>query len=52
MPNGSQAYDYAKLEDLLKAEVFHGKCLCEVIETITWDSLDGCSIEERLLGYL
>lgn len=46
--DGSQAYDYAKLEDILNAKVFHGKSLCDVIEKITWYSLDGCSIEEIL----
>jgi len=52
VPDGSQAYDYAKLEDILNAEVFHGKSLCDVIEKVTWYSLDGCSIEERLLDYI
>ena len=52
VPDGSQAYDYAKLEDFLNAKVFHGKSLCDVIEKITWYSLDGCSIEERLKDYI
>jgi hypothetical protein len=50
--DGSQAYDYAKLEDILNAKVFHGKSLCDVIEKITWYSLDGCSIEEILPDYI
>lgn len=50
--DGLQAYDYAKLEDILNSKVFHGKSLCDVIEKITWYSLDGCSIEERLPDYL
>jgi len=50
--DGLQAYDYAKLEDILNSKVFHGKSLCDVIEKITWYSLDGCSIEERLSDYL
>lgn len=52
VPNGSQAYDYDQLEDILNVKVFHGKSLCDVIEKITWYSLDGCSIEERLPDYL
>ncbi len=50
--DGLQAYDYAKLEDILNSKVFHGKSLCDVIENVTWYSLDGCSIEERLPDYL
>jgi len=50
--DGSQEYDYTKLEDILNAEVFHGKNLCDIIEKITWHSLDGCSIEERLPDYI
>lgn len=52
IPDGSEAYDYDKLEDLLNAKVFHGKSLCEIINEITWFSLDGCGIEERLPYYL
>lgn len=52
VPDGSQAYDYAKLEDVLNAKVFHGKSLRDVIYKITWYSLDGCSIEERLPDYI
>ena len=44
--DGSQAYEYNKLEDFLNAKVFNGKSLYDVIEKITWFSLDGSSIEE------
>ncbi len=50
--DGLQAYDYAKLEDILNSKVFNGKSLCDVIEKVTWYSLDECSIEERLPDYL
>jgi len=50
--DGLQAYDYAKLEDILNSKVFHGKSLCDVIEKVTWYSLDGCIVEERLPDYL
>lgn len=50
--DGSQAYEYDKLEDILAAKVFHGKSLYDVIEDITWFSLDECSIEERLPYYI
>lgn len=52
VPDGTQAYSYAKLEDILNDKVFHGKSLCDVIEKIIWYSLDGCSIEERLPDYI
>ncbi len=50
--DGSQAYDYDNLEDVLNANVFNGKSMCDVIEKVTWYSLDGCSIEERLPCYI
>lgn len=50
--DGSQAYDYSELEYILNAKVFHGKSLCDIIEKITWYSLDGCSIEEILPDYI
>ena len=50
--DGSQAYDYAKLEDILNAKVFKGKSMCDVIQEVIWYSLDGCSIEERLPNYI
>lgn len=52
VPDGSQAYDYNKLDDFLNDKVFHGKSLYDFIEKITWYSLDGCSIEERLPDYI
>ena len=51
-PDGSQAYEYKELEDLLKAKILDGNSLYEVIDRISWHSLDGCSIEERLSDYL
>lgn len=32
--------------------VFSGKSMRDVIKKVTWYSLDGCSIEERLPDYL
>lgn len=52
VPDGAQAYDYDKLEDILNAKVFRGKSMFDVIEKITWLSLDGCIIEERLPDYI
>ncbi|GKX28325.1 hypothetical protein SH1V18_08050 [Vallitalea longa] len=52
VPDGLQAYDYTELEDMLNAKVFREKSLCDVIERITWYSLDGCSIEKRLPDYI
>lgn len=51
-PDGLQAYKYDKLDDILNDKVFHGKSLCDIIEKITWYSLDGTSIEERLQDYI
>jgi hypothetical protein len=50
--DGSQAYDYNILDNILNAKVFDGQSMCEIIENITWHSLDGCSIEEMLPYYL
>jgi hypothetical protein len=50
--DGSQVYNYAKLEDILNAKVFNGKSMYDVIEKVTWNSLDGCSIEEMLSNYI
>lgn len=50
--DGSQAYDYHNLEDILNAKVFNGKSMCDVIEKVTWYSLDGCIIDERLPYYI
>lgn len=33
--DGSQAYSYESLEDILNSEVFHGKSLYDIIEKIT-----------------
>lgn len=52
VPDGSQAYDYTKLDDILNAKVFYSKSLLDIIEKVTWYSLDGCSIEERLPDYI
>lgn len=52
MEDGSQGYAYAELEDILKAKVFHGKSLYDVIDRTSWHSLDGCSLEERLPYYI
>ena len=52
VPDGSQAYEYEKLEDIINAKVFNGNSLCEVIDKTSWHSLDGCSIEERLPDYI
>ncbi|WP_426351065.1 hypothetical protein ACPWSR_07530 [Alloiococcus sp. CFN-8] len=51
-PDGSQAYEYTELKDILNAKVFHGKSLYVLIDKINWHSLDGCSIEERLPYYI
>lgn len=50
--DGSQAYDYNELEDILNAKVFYGKSIYDVIEEITWYSLDGCSIEDMVSYYI
>lgn len=50
--DGSQSYKYYKLEDILNAKVFNGKGMYDVIEEVTWKSLDGCSIDEMLSNYI
>lgn len=49
--DGSQAFEYNKIEDILNAKVFCDKSICDVIGSINWYSLDGCGIEERLSYY-
>lgn len=52
VPDGSEAYNYSELRDMLNAKIFAGKSICDVIEKTTWYSLDGCNIEERLPDYI
>lgn len=52
VPDGSQTYEYDNLENILNAKVFYGKSLYDVIDKITWFSLDGSSIEEMLPYYI
>lgn len=52
VPDGSQTYEFDELENILNAKVFHSKSLYDVIEKITWFSLDGSSIEEMLPYYI
>jgi hypothetical protein len=49
--DGSQAFEYTELKDILNANVFYSKSICDVIENIDWYSLDGCGVEERLSYY-
>ena len=51
-PDGSRAYEFEDLEDFLKANILDGKSLYELIDKISWHSLDGCSLEERLSYYI
>jgi hypothetical protein len=50
--DGTQEYEYANMEDILSAKVFRDKSMSDVIDKVTWYSLDGCSIEERLQHYI
>ncbi len=51
-PHGSKSYEYEKLEDILNAKILNEKSLYELIDNISWHSLDGCSIDERLPYYI
>lgn len=46
--DGSQGYDYDCLEDILNAKVFKNKSICDIWESITLYSLNGCDVEEML----
>lgn len=50
--DGNENYNYDNLEELLTANIFNGKNLKEIIKDVEWHSLDGCSIEERLIDYI
>lgn len=52
VPDGLQTYKYDNLENILNDKVFNGKSLYDVIDKITWFSLDGSSIEEILPYYI
>lgn len=52
VPEGLQTYEYDNLENILNDKVFNGKSLYDVIDKITWFSLDGSSIEEMLPYYI
>ncbi|WP_291648314.1 hypothetical protein [Clostridium sp.] len=46
--DGSQAYNYDYLEELLSAKVFKGNNIRDIWERVTWYSLNGCDVEEML----
>jgi len=50
--DGSQAYDYDSIEDILNAKVFKDKSICDIWEKVTWYSLNGSDIEEMLSFYI
>lgn len=50
--DGSQAYDYDSFDKFSNANVFNGKSLNEIWNTVSLISIDACDIEERLQFYL
>jgi len=52
VPDGSQAYDYFLMDEFLNAKVFRGKSIQEVWHAVTFYSIDGLDVGERLLHYL
>ncbi len=52
VPDCSEAYDYDNFGDFSTAQVFNGKSLKQVWNTVRLLSIDGCNPEERLPTYL
>lgn len=50
--DGSQAYEYYTLDELLEAKVFHGKSLLQLWDKIEWISIEGSPVEKMLTYYL
>lgn len=50
--DGSQAYDYNSLCDLINSPVFNGKSLKEIWSLVTLYSVDGCAPAVRYKDYL
>ena len=49
--DGSEAYDFDSVRQLLETKVFNGKSLKEIWELITIISIDGCDVEDRISYY-
>lgn len=50
--DGKNAFDYATFEELSNAEVFDGRSLFEIWDTVTVKEIDGCDPAERLSNYI
>ena len=46
--NGSEAYAFPTMTELLEAKVFDGKSLKDVLSQLEWYSLDGSEIPESI----
>jgi hypothetical protein len=51
LADGSEASEYDSFEDMVNAKVFGGKCLRDIWPKVILDSIDACSVEERLPFY-
>lgn len=49
--DGSEAYDFDSVRQLLETKVFNGKSLKKIWELITIISIDGCDVEDRISYY-
>lgn len=50
--DGSQAFSFNSLEELLNATVFRGCCIIDLWERVTIDTIDNLNVEYRLPYYL
>lgn len=50
--DGSKAYEYFNLDDLINAKVFNDKSIIDIFQHIIWKSLDGCDVKELLQFYI
>lgn len=52
VPDGSEAYDFYTMEDMLAAKLFDGKSMEEIWESVTLIEIDACEPEDRIQAYL
>jgi hypothetical protein len=50
--DGSQAYEFESFEEFINAEVFGGRSIKEIWNSITLISIDACDVQERLQFYI
>ena len=50
--DGSQAYDFDSFEQFVNANVFNGKSIKDIWDSVSLLSIDACDVQQRLPFYL